>query len=88
MHQFVEKNIRGEVRYKAQSCSKTSNKYMKSYGKDKSFKCIIYEEVNNLHGCAMQYLFLVSFSGQHKIKSVDLICYNSKRESRRVYIRN
>lgn len=55
------KGLRGGVRYVAQSYSKTNNKYIKSYDKDKPSKCIIYENANNLYGRGMsQYL---SFGG-------------------------
>ena len=62
MYQFIEKSMRGGVVYVAQKYSKANNKYMKSYHKDKSSKCIIYDNANNLYGWAIpQYHPFVGF---------------------------
>ena len=49
IYQFIEKGIGGGVRCVAQRYGKDSNKYMKTYDKDKPSKCIVYEHANSLY---------------------------------------
>ena len=51
MELLVEKCIRGWICHAIHWYVKTNNKYMKAYGKNKSY--LKYWHVNNLHGWAM-----------------------------------
>ena len=59
MYQFTEEVMRRRVSCIAHRKSKANNKYMKSYGKDKSAKCIVNEDTNNLYEWKMSQYFPV-----------------------------
>ena len=50
MFQFIEKGMRGGISYIANRYSKANNIYLKTFGKSKPSKCIIYLDANNLYG--------------------------------------
>ena len=47
---MVEKGIRGGICHAIQRYSKTNNKYMKNYDKNKELSYLIYWDVNNSYG--------------------------------------
>ena len=53
MYLFIEKGLRGEISYIAKRYAKANNKYMKHYDPKKPSKYIIYLNMNNLYGWAM-----------------------------------
>ena len=50
---MVEKGIRGGICHAIQRYSKTNNKYMKNYDKNKELSYLIYWDVNNSYGWEM-----------------------------------
>ena len=50
---MVEKGIRGGICHAVQRYSKTNNKYMKNYDKNKELSYLIYWDVNNSYGWEM-----------------------------------
>ena len=57
IYQLIKKDVTGGQSNIAQRYSKASNKYIKSYDKDKPSNYITYLDINNLYGWAMvQYL--------------------------------
>ena len=50
---MVEKRIRGGICHAIHRYAKTSNKYMKDYGKNKESSYLKYWDVSNLHGWEM-----------------------------------
>ena len=59
MCQFIEEVMRRRVSCIAHGQSKANNNYMKSYGKDKSAKCIVNQDTNNLYEREMPQYFPV-----------------------------
>ena len=50
---MVQKVIRAEICHSIYQYAKSSNKYMKDYGKNKESSFLQYWDVNNLYGCTM-----------------------------------
>ena len=57
---MVEKGIRGEICHSIYRYTKTNNKYMKDYDKNKESSYLQYWDVNNLYGWAMSEKFPVN----------------------------
>ena len=53
MYLFTEKGLRGGISYIAKRLAKANNKYMKNYDPKSSSKYILYLDMNNLYGWAM-----------------------------------
>ena len=53
MYLFIEKGLRGGISYIAKRLAKANNKYMKTYDPKSSSKYILYLDMNNLYGWAM-----------------------------------
>ena len=53
MYLFIEKGLRGGISYIAKRLAKANNKYMKNYDPKSSSKYILYLDMNNLYGWAM-----------------------------------
>lgn len=57
VYQLIGKDMRGAVNYMTQKHSKSNNKYMKFYDKDKPSVYIIYHDSDNSYAWSMiQYL--------------------------------
>ena len=57
IHPFIEKGMRGGIRYVSKKYSKANNKYCPDYDKNKPENNIYYHDMNNLNGYAMsEYL--------------------------------
>ena len=50
---MVEKGFRGGIRHAIYRYTKTNNKYVRDYDKNKEPFCLNYCDVNNLHGWTM-----------------------------------
>ena len=78
MYQFIEKGMRGGVRYIANRNGKANSKYMKKYNVKAPSKYIMYLDANNLYGWAMtQYLPTGNFRWMtdKEISKIDLAKY-------------
>ena len=53
MYLFIEKGLRGGVSYIIKRYVKANNKYMKNYDPKKVLKFVLYLDMNNLYGWAM-----------------------------------
>ena len=53
MYLFTEKGLRGGISYIAKRLAKANNKYMKNYDPKSSSKYILYLDMNNLYGWAI-----------------------------------
>ena len=79
MFQFLEKGMRGGVRYIANRYGKANNEYMKEYDEKAPSKYIMYLDANNLYGWAMsQYLPTGGFRWmtEKQTNNIDLAKYN------------
>ena len=50
---FIKKELRGGTSYIFKRYAKANNKYMKKHGPKKPSKYILYLDINNLYGLAM-----------------------------------
>ena len=83
MFQFIEKGLRGGIRYIANRYGKANNKYMKEYDEMAPSKYIMYLDANNLYGWAMsQYLPTGRFRWmtQKQIDKIDLAKHKEDSE--------
>lgn len=62
VYQLIGKDMRGAVNYMTQKHSKTKNKYMKYYDKDKPSVYIIYHDSDNSYAWSMIQYLQVDFS--------------------------
>ena len=70
---FIEKGIRGGISYIAKRYAKAINKYLKNYEPKKLSKFIIYLDMNNLHGWAMNgYLLYGAFKWLENVDGLDV----------------
>ena len=73
MHLFIEKGMRGGISYIAKRYCKANNKYVKGYDKNKDSTFIMYWDVNNLYGWAMnQYLPYYNFEWMSEKEIIEI----------------
>ena len=78
MYLFIEKGLRGGVSNIAKRYVKANNKYMKNYDPKKVLKFVLYLDMNNLYGWAMNdYLPYCEFK---RLKNIDWFDVNSISE--------
>ena len=84
MYLFTEKGLRGGISYIAKRLAKANNKYMKNYDPKSSSKYILYLDMNNLYGWAMNgYLPYGGFKWLKNVDNFDVNLISEKRiESR------
>ena len=82
MFQFIEKGMRGGIKYIVNRYGKANNKYIKTYDEKEPSKYIMYLDANNLYGWAMsQYLPTGGFKWmtEKQIDNIDLGKYKEDR---------